>query len=366
MKKGKSYFLNRLDWYIIGKILSTFVVAILLIVLIIVIIDLSQKIDDFIDHRAPLKAIVFDYYLNLAPFYVNTLGHLFFFISIVYVTSRLTSRCEIVSILASGISFRRMLRPFIFSSIIVGLFGLYLANFLIPQLNVKKYDFEAKYYRNTYVNLQYNIHIQNAKDKQVYVQRFDNVTSCGFLFTQETFKGNKIVEKITANTITYDSVKDNWMMRDYTIRTIDGKKESLTKGFEMPIDVKLRPLDFNMKLFKVDVLDFNGINKTIERERMKGTNKVPNLMLEKYQRLLNPIAYIILTVIGVTLSCKKKRGGMGLNLASGIGLAFSLILVMKVTATWATNGNMPPLLSVVIPLILYTIIAIWLLIKAPK
>ena len=366
MKTGKSHFLNRLDWYIIGKILSTFFVAIILIVLIIVIFDLSQKIDDFIDKEAPLKAIIFDYYLNVAPFYVNTFGHLFFFISIVYVTSRLTARCEIISILASGVSFMRLLRPFIVSAIVVGILGLYLANFLIPQLNVKKYAFEAQYYRNAYVNLQNNIHIQNAPNKQVYVQRFDNAQNTGIMFNQETFEGNKIVEKVSSDNIVYDAKRNIWIMNGYTKRTINGKQEKLIRGEQDTIDIYLTPKDFNMKLFKVDVLDFNQLNASIERERMKGTDKVTNLLLEKYQRLLNPIAFIILTIIGVTLSCKKKRGGMGLNLATGIGLAFALILVMKITATSATNGNMPPLVSVIIPLAIFSVIAVFLLIKAPK
>ncbi|MBQ9254836.1 MAG: LptF/LptG family permease [Bacteroidales bacterium] len=366
MKKGRTYFLNRLDWYIIGKILATFAIAIILIILIIIIIDLGQKIDDFIDHKAPIKAVIFDYYLYTAPYYVNTFGHLFFFISVVFVTSRLTARSEIISILSAGISFGRMLRPFIFSAVVVGVFGLYLSNFLIPQFNVKKYEFERLYYRNTYVNMQFNIHIQNAPNKQVYVQRFDNATNSGVLFTQETFNKNKVVEKITANIIRYDSVSKMWIMDDYSIRTINGKNEKLAKGYNDTIDIHLTPKDFNMKLFKVDVLDFQQLNKTITRERMKGTNKVTDLLLEKYTRLLNPLAYIILTLIGVSLSCKKKRGGMGLNLASGIGLAFALILVMKITATSATNGNMNPLLSVALPLILFSFVAGWLIIKAPK
>ena len=366
MKKGKSYFLNTIDWYIIKKVLATFLVSILLIDLVIIIIDLSFKIDDFIDHQAPFKAIIFDYYLNLAPFYTNQFGHLFFFISIVFVTSRLTTRSEIISILAAGISFRRLLRPYIVSAIFVGVIMLYLSNFLIPQLNVKRYDFEQNYYRNKYTNFQNNIHIQNASNKQVYVQRYDNETNTGYLFSEETFKDKKIIQKITAEEAKYDSISNDWLLINYTIRTIDNKKENLERGSTTKLHTGLKPLDFNTKLFKVDVLDFNELNKTIDRETMKGSNKVAELLIEKYQRLFNPIAFIILTIIGVTLSCKKKRGGMGANLALGIALAFVLILLMKVMVASATNGNLPPILGVTIPLIIFSFIAVFLIKKAPK
>ena len=366
MKKGKSYFLNRLDWYIIKKVLSSFLVSILLIDLIIIIMDLSFKLDDFIDKHAPVKGLIFDYYLNLAPYFTNKFGHLFFFISIVFVTSRLTARSEIVSVLAAGISFQRLLRPFIVSAVFVGIIMLYLSNFLIPQLNVTRYEFERIYYRNRYVNVQDNIHVQNAADKQAYIKTYDAENGVGYLFTQEVFKGNELVEKITAQSVKYDSMTKDWVLFDYTIRTVNAKNESLQRGSSMRLDLGLTPLDFNMKLFKVDVLDFFQLNKTIERETMKGSSKVPELLIEKYQRLFNPFAYIILTIIGVTLSCKKKRGGMGANLALAIGLAFVLILMMKVMIASATNGNLSPVLGVSIPLIIFSVVAFILIKKAPK
>ncbi|MDO5760060.1 MAG: LptF/LptG family permease [Bacteroidota bacterium] len=363
---GKSYFLNKIDWYIIKKVLATFFVSIILIDFVIIIIDLSFKIDDFIDRQAPLKSVFIDYYLNLAPYFTNQFGHLFFFISIVFVTSRLTLRSEIVAILASGISFKRLLRPYIVSAIFVGLFMLYLSNFLIPQLNVVRYEFERKYYRNKYTNMQTNIHIQTNKNTQVYVLSYNNENNVGYLYSQETFDKNSIIKKITADEARYDSVKKDWVLYNYTLRTIDGKQEQLSKGNTMRINNGLKPLDFNNKLFKVDVLDYFELNKAIERERMKGSNLVQGLLIEKNQRLFNPIAFIILTIIGVTLSCKKKRGGMGANLALAIALAFILILLMKIMVASALNGNLPPILGEAIPLFLFSIVAIILVKKAPK
>ncbi len=362
----KSHFLNTIDWYVIKKVLATFLVSIVLIDIVIIIIDLSFKIDDFIDRQAPLKAVLIDYYLNLAPFYTNQFGHLFFFISIVFVTSRLTMRSEIVAILASGVSFKRLLRPYIVSAVFVGVIMLYLSNFLIPQLNVVRYQFEQTYYRNKYTNFQNNIHIQSAKNKQVYVRSYDNETNVGYFFCEETFNKNTITKKITAEQTKYDSLQNNWILYNYTVRDIEGKHENMRKGYTMRIETGLKPLDFNAKLFKTDVLDFFQLNKAIERERMKGSKTVADLLIEKYQRLFNPIAFIILTVIGVSLSCKKKRGGMGANLALAIALAFILIMLMKIMVASSTNGNLPPIWGVLLPLLLFGLIALFLIKKAPK
>lgn len=366
MKSGKSYFFNTLDWYITKKVLSTFVVAIMLISFIIIMFDFSTKLDDFIDHQAPMRAVIFDYYLNFVPFYVNMFGDLFFFISVVYVTSRLTARSEIVAILCGGISFGRMLRPFVVCSILVGLFGLYVSNFLMPQVSVNIYEFQQKYYRNKYVNSFVNIHIQANDSTQVYVHHFDNSSAQGFLFTKEIFSNDKVKEKIAADAIRYDSITNKWTMQNFSIRKVNDKNEELTYGSNQVVDLSgLKPNDFN-KILQVNQLDFNQLNQTIERERMKGSQKVRELYVEKYSRLISPINYIILTLIAVSLSSKKTRGGMGKNLAIGIALAFTLILMMKILKASATNGTLLPILAPIIPIAIFSLIAAYLLKIAPK
>ncbi|MCH3923430.1 MAG: LptF/LptG family permease [Bacteroidales bacterium] len=359
-------FLTTLDYYIIKKIIATFFVAIALIILIVIIFDLGEKIDDFIDHKAPLKAIIFDYYCNFIPSFVNLFGHLFFFIAIVFVTSRLTARSEIISILCSGISFKRLLRPYLISAIFIGLINLYFSNYLIPYVNIGKSKFEQQYYRNPYNNQLYNIHIQSSPNNQLYVQRYDNNTKTGYLFSWEVFKGNNVIKKITAETITYDSLSNQWELVNYSVRTIDKDKESLERGVNTKMDIHAMPNDFNLNVINMDILNFNQLNQAIAREELKGTNMVSTLLVEKYQRLFNPLAYIVLTIIGLSLSCKKTRGGTGFNLAIGIGLAFSLILMMKVSQVFAINSNLAPCLAILIPIMLYALIAIYLLKRAPK
>lgn len=367
MRRNKKYIIaNILDVYITKKLLMTFFVAVALISMIIIVFDLSEKLDDFIANQAPIKGLIFDYYLNFIPHFLNMFGYLFFFISVVFICSQLASRSETIAILSSGVSFARYLRPFIVCAIFVGLINLWLSNVLIPAVNVPKLNFEKTYYRNPYYNQFYNIHIQTENDKQVYVQRYNNTKTTGYKFTLETIKDKKVCQKISAEEIVYDSFAKDWVMQNYQIRNIDGMKENIEIGASKHIDIGLVPNDFNLNQIKTEVLDYKQLNEVIEREKMRGSSIVTELEVEKYQRLLNPLAYIILTIIGVALSSEKKRGGMGLNLAFGITLAFSLIMFMKMTQVFATNADLPAIVAVALPLSIYGIIATILVVKAPK
>ena len=365
-RKKKYIAANILDIYIMKKLLATFFIAIGLISMIIIVFDLSEKLDDFISNQAPIKGLIFDYYINFIPHFVNMFGYLFFFISVVFICSQLTGRSETIAVLSSGISFRRFMRPFLICAFFVAIINLWLGNVLVPNANVPKLEFEKTYYRNPYHNQFYNIHIQTSKDTQVYVQRYNNALVTGYKFTQEKFKDKQIVQKIHSETIVYDSIREMWKMENYFIRNIDGLKETIEQGEQKYINIGLLPNDFNINQIKTEVLDYKQLNEAIERETMRGSNIVTKLQVEKYQRLINPLAYIILTVIGVSLCSEKKKGGMGLNLAIGIMLAFSLIMIMKMTQVFATNANMPAAVAVSLPLVVYGIIAAVLVAKAPK
>lgn len=357
---------NKLDKYIIKQLLATFFLAIALIILIVIVFDISEKIDDFLERKAPIHDIIFTYYVNFIPYFVNLFGHLFFFISVIFLTSKLASRTEIVAILSAGISFRRFLRPFIVSSILIAILNVYLTNILIPQVNKPRIEFEKVYWRNPYKNQQYNIHIQLDSKTQIYVQSFNNYNSTAYRFTQETFDSLGICKKISAQNIVYDSIKKNWILNDFSIRTINGLHEKLETGDKIIMNLKIKPLDLNINAAKVETMTFSELNSFIKREKERGSKNVNTYLLEKYQRLFNPLAFIVLTLIGVSLSSKKTRGGTGLNLALGITLAFSFIMMMKITSVFSTKGNLPPLISVLIPIIVYALIGIFLLRKAPK
>lgn len=368
MKLGKKKYgpFSILDIYIIKKLLLTFFLAIFLIIMIAIIFDLSERLDDFISNNAPIKGLIFDYYLNFIPHFANLFGHLFFFIAVVFVCSKLASNTEIIAILSSGISFKRMLRPFVITAVFVGLVNLWLSNVLIPKVNIPRLEFEKVYYRNPYSNQLYNIHLQPKIGEQVYVQHFSNKTNTAYKFTQEIIKEGQILKKIYADQIVFDSSKMDWIMLNYHIRDIKGKEEKIEKGEQKHIDIGILPNEFNLNQIKVEVLNYEQLNETITREEIKGNSVVTELKIEKYQRLLNPFAYIILTIIGVALSSHKKRGGIGLNLAIGIILAFSLIMMMKLTNVFATNSNLTPFLATALPLLIYAIIAFILVKSTPK
>ncbi len=358
--------MKKLDWYILRQLLSIFIMSILLIILIVIIFDLAEKLDDFILKEAPIKGLVFDYYLNFVPYFVNLFGHLFFFVSVIFLTSRMAAKTEIIAILSSGISFNRLLFPFLLASILVGGLNFYLGNFLIPEVNKPRLEFERDYYRNPVRNLNYNIHLQLSDTTKVYVQSFDNISNTAYRFSYEEYDKDGIREKINSNRIIFDSTTHKWKLAEYHRRRIDDLSEELRFGDTLVMDLGLLPQDFNINAHKVEIMNYRELNRFIERETQRGSPEVNSYLIEKYQRLLNPIAFIILTIIGVSLSSRKIRGGTGIHLAMGIGLAFSLIMMMEITSVFSTKGNLPPLLSVLLPLIIYFIIGILLIRKTPK
>ncbi|MFA6806776.1 MAG: LptF/LptG family permease [Bacteroidales bacterium] len=358
--------LKKIDKYIIKQLLATFFLAIALIILIVIVFDISEKLDDFLEREAPIREIIFTYYVNFIPYFVNLFGHLFFFIAVIFLASKMASRSEIIAILSSGISFKRFLRPFIISAIFIGLINVYLTNILIPQVNKPRIQFERVYWRNPYKNLTFNIHLKIDSANHVYVQNFNNFNVTGYRFTKETFCEKEICKKITAQNIIYDSVKKNWELIDYKIRTIDGLKENLVTGDKITMDLGVKPADFNIITAKVETMTFSELNDFIDKETKRGSKDINLYLIEKYQRLFNPLAFIILTIIGVSLSSKRTRGGTGLNLAFGITIAFSFIMMMKVTSVFSTKGNLHPIISVLIPIFVFTLISIFLIRKAPK
>ncbi|MBO7226032.1 MAG: LptF/LptG family permease [Bacteroidales bacterium] len=356
-----------IDRYILGKFLKTFCAAIGLIIVIVIVFDISEKLDDFLSRNAPLKLIVFQYYLNFIPSFVNLFSHLFVFISVIFFTSKLAGNTEIIAILGNGISFKRMLVPYLYGAGIIALVIFIFGNFIIPINNTYVKDFERKYIKNKYQNNFRNIHIQIEKGTQLYVESFDSKNNIGYKFTKEIFSDdNNMVQKITSDQITYDSVSEQWRCFNYTCRSINNLSEKFVRVGDTLIDIKAKPIDFNINYTSVETMNFFKLRDFIKQEQERGSHLVVNYKIEHYQRLLNPLAIIIMTVIGVAVSSRKMRGGVGIHLAIGISIAFSFIVFMKITTVFATNGNLSPFLAVLLPQIIYTIAAFVLIKKAPK
>lgn len=356
-----------LDLYITRKFLGTFFYAISLLILVVIIFDISEKVDDFISSNAPLHAIIFDYYFNFIPFFINLFSSLFTFIAVIFFTSKLAARTEIVAILSSGISFRRLLVPYLVSAVFLASLSIVLSNYIIPVTNRGLREFEKLYLKNRQVNTDQNIHMQISPGVYVYVQSFDALTGTGKRFSLETYRDFRLESKLMAEEVVWDSTMHLWHLNNYALRTLStDSSQAITTGTKLDTAVQLSPGDFLVTREDIKVMTAPQLNKFIEKESLKGSSNVSDFLVEKYGRTAFPLSAIVLTIIGVSLSSRKVRGGTGMHLGLGIAITFSYILLMQVTSVFSRFGNLSPLAAVWIPNFLFGILALYLLAKAPK
>ena len=358
--------MKKIDAYIFKRFLGTFFYSISIIIIIVIVFDISEKIENFIVKQAPLKAIIFDYYLNFIPYFINLFSPLFTFIAVIFFTSKMASNTEIVAILSSGISFRRLLLPYFFAASILAGLSLYLTNYIIPIANKKRFDFEEKYVRNAYYNQDINIHKQIDPGTFIYLERYNNQQNIGYKFAMEKINEGKLSYKLMSESITWDSIKNNWKISNYFIRQIKGMNEVVTKGSTIDTVLNFKPADFGRKLQNIETMNYPQLKQYVEDEKMKGSDNVQLYEIEKYKRLAFPFATFILTLIGVSLASQKVRGGIGLHIGIGLLISFSFILFMQVSTTFAASGLVSALISVWIPNILFGLLALYLLNRAPK
>ncbi len=355
-----------IDRYIISKFLTTFFFALGLIILIAIVFDVSEKIDDFLEKKAPLEAIVFDYYLNFVPYFANLFSPLFIFISVIFFTSKMASQTEIVAILSSGVSFRRMLVPYMVVAAMLAGLSFYLNGWVIPHSNKTRLAFENTYIKNPYVLKSRNIHRQIFPGQFIYFESYNTIDNIGFRFTYEQFKDGQLSYKLSSDRLVWDSVAVGWRAENFMIREIDSLKESVRKGLHFDTTFSFTPEEFNRREIYIQSMDNKELNAHIAEKQMRGAEGIQFDEVEKYKRSSYPFATFILTLIGVSLSSRKVRGGIGIQIGIGILLSFTYILFMQVSTTFATNGNFPAILAVWIPNIAYSVIAIYLLRNAPK
>lgn len=340
--------------------------AIILVVLIAVIFDISEKLDDFLKRDAPMNAIFFDYYINFIPYFVNLFSPLFIFISVVFFTSRMAQQTEIIAIINSGVSFWRLMRPYFITAAMLAVFSFWLNNFILPHANRDRLEFE-----NTYINglkgfTERNIHRQTAPGESIYFQSFNNRDNRGYRFTLEKFKDSQLVFKLSAETCQWDSLKNKWTLKNFKEHKFNGMEEKIRVGRVMDTTLNINPAEFRRRVTNVQTLNYGELNDFIEQETKRGSGDIEFYKVEKYMRTSMPFASFILTLIGVALSSRKVRGGIGVNLAFGFVISFAYIMFMQVSSTFATNGSLHPALAVWIPNITFSILAIYLAIKAPK
>ena len=363
----KELRVKKLDWYIFKSFILTFFIALILIIGIVIIFDISEKIDDFVKNEAPLKAIIVDYYLNFIPYFINMFSPLFVFITVVFYTSRQAANSEIIAILSSGVSYRRMLMPYMAAAAIITGLSLMLNLYVIPKSNATRLEFEQTYVKKRSAAKTRNIHYQIAPGEFVYVESFSQWNKTAYKFTLENIEDNRLVSKLSAESAQWDSTMDGWRLRRYVLRDYaDGLEDRVQCGERLDTVIALKLSDFYFNEKTVQTLSIKNLNALIETQKMRGDSNVMYAEIEKNNRYALPFSAFILTIMGVALSSRKKRGGIGWNLGLGIGLAFTYILFMRFSQMFVYAGTMSATIALWRPNVIFAIIAAILYKKAPK
>ena len=358
-----------IDRYIMKKFISTFFIALLLIIGIVIIFDISEKIDDFVANEAPLKEIIFDYYVNFVPYFINMFSPLFVFITVIFFTSQLAANTEIIAMLSCGESYHRLMYPYMISAFLIFCLSLSLNLFVIPQSNKTRTQFENTYVKgsgNKTMNTQ-DVHYQINPGEFVYVRSFSTYNKTAYNFTLEKVENGQIVSKLTADRATWDTVKCAWTLKNWFIRDYGAALDDhIRSGKQMDTVINLSVSDLAVKKNMIQTLSYEELNEYIETQEIRGDENIKYSLIEKHQRFSLPFSAFILTIIGVSLSSHKRRGGIGWNIAIGIALSFSYILFMKFSEMFVFTGAMPVALAIWLPNIIFTFIAGFLYRIAPK
>lgn len=354
-----------IDRYILGKFLGTYFLATLLLLLVIAMFDTTEKLDAFL--TAPLKETLFDYFASFLPYFANQLSPLFVFISVIFFTTKLADNSEIIAMLSSGITFRRLLRPYMMGAAIIAALTFALSNYIIPPTNVNRIAYTNKYVKNKEVAYGTNIQLMVRPGEVAYFGRFDNTTKKGYRFSLDKFDGKSIVSRLTASSIEYDTTRQyHWKLMDFMVRDFDGMNEKIRKGHSLDSIIPIEPKDFLISANDQEMLTTPQLSDYIKKQKMRGVANIKTFEIEKEKRLAETAAAFILTLIGMSLSSKKVKGGMGLNIGIGLGLSFSYILFSTITSSFAINGYTSPAVAMEIPNIVYLIIGIFLYRRASK
>jgi len=363
--------LKRLDWYIIKKFLGTYFFTIALVIIIMVVFDFNEHIDKLKD--ATTHEIIFDYYLNFIPYFINLFSPLFVFIAIIFFTSKLAENSEIIAMFSTGMSFKRMMIPYMLSAAFIAAFTLFLGSRVIPKGNVVRLRFEEHYHLSHYNRDNsagtYNIQLEVEDGVIAYIESFQTYNQTGYRFALDKFEGKKLVSHMTARSATYDTLsteKYHWKVRNFMIRDLSGTTETISQGNEMDTVIRFEPADFLVVNGQQETMSTGELYEYITRQKERGMGNIQDFEIEYHKRYAMSFAAFILTVIGVSLSSRKRKGGMGLYLGIGLGLSFGYILFQTVSSNFAITGSMSAFWAEWLPNFIYIPIAVFLYIKAPK
>jgi len=350
-----------LDLYILKKFLGTYFFSILLILAIVVMFDVNEKLDAFLS--APFKATIFDYFFSFLPYFANQFSPLFVFISVIFFTSKMAGNSEIIAILASGVSFRRLLRPYMIGAAVIAALTFALSNYVIPPTNVRRLAYTNKYVKNRKVEEGLNVQLMVSPGVVAFMARYDTKSKTGYQFSLDKFNGKTLVSRLTARTIKYDTL-NNWTVENYMIRDFKGMREKVRYGSRLDTVIAIEPRDFIISRNDQETLTTPELTTYIEKQKARGVANITQFEIEKERRVATTAAAFILTLIGMSLSARKVKGGMGINIGIGLVLSFTYILFSSVTSSFAVSGATSPVIAMWIPNVIYMIIGLYLYHKA--
>ena len=362
-------FISRLDRYIIGKFIGTYIYAIILIISISIVFDVNENLAKFTQYHAPLKAIVFDYYMNFVPYFANLFSPLFVFIAVIFFTSKLAGNSEIIAMLAAGISFKRLMRPYMISCVLISALSFYLSAYVIPHGTVIRQNFETMYKNKKRVTAADNVMLQVGKGVIAYIQHYDNSMKKGYGFSLDRFENKKLVSHMTATEVQYDTISDSkyhWTATNWKIRELRGMREHITSGMKKDTLIQMEPTDLVYSKGQQETFTSPELKAYISKQVDRGSSNVVQYQVEYHKRIASSFASFILTIIGLSLSSRKRKGGMGMYLGIGLALSFGYILLQTVSATFAIQADTPPILAAWIPNIIFAVVAYFCYRKAPN
>lgn len=363
------HYISILDRYIIRKFIGTYFFAILLIISISIVFDVNENLAKFTQYHAPLEAIVFDYYANFVPYFANLFSPLFVFIAVIFFTSKLAENSEITAMLAAGVSFKRLMRPYMFSCVLISALTFYLGAYIIPHGTIIRQNFESMYKNKKKNTAAENVQLQVGQGIIAYIQHYDNNTKKGYGFCLDKFEDKKLVSHMTATEIRYDTISDykyHWKATNWKIRTLKGLREHITSGSVKDTVILMEPTDLVYSKGQQETFTSPQLSEYISKQTSRGSGNVVQYEVEYHKRIAMSFASFILTTIGFSLSSRKRKGGMGLYLGIGLALSFMYIMLQTVSATFAINADTPPMLAAWIPNIIFAVVAYFCYRHAPN
>ena len=357
--------MKKIDIYILKKLLSTFLYVVAILVLIICVIDYTDKNDKFITYEIS-SDVILQYYLSFAPYFAALLTPITSFIATVLVTAKMASQTELIAIMSSGVSFRRIIRPFMIGAAMIGVGSFYLNNFVIPDANKFRVQFETEYIKKPTENLDTDIHFKIGPQEYVYLSRFSTHSETGYTVTLERFIDHQLIEKITADRIVWDTASNKWTLNNWIKRTLQEDHEIIEQGRRLDTLLAMTPQDFEAKRFHETTLTLPELNAYIALQLSRGADDVDVYRVEKYIRFMQPFTVFILMFIGIVLSARKSRRGTGFQIAMAFLIAFIFIILFVFAQAIAAAGTMSPLLAIWLPNIFFGTLGLVLYNTVPR